>query len=258
MVSWGSTMQHTACIKLPQNEMKNTNPGCYEIISMFQGILAILSVASTEGDGLTGVIDIFDDDDEKHNIVENVMPFDLPNNISNILLDLFEKSVNSREEKDNLIFSELVEKAKKYAISSKIDHIDKDKFIPKQYRNIKVTVDKNGQIKVPNLFKVKDRPDQIPLIKQYLIRRQEERLIQRQNVTTESKPEVVEAVVRKIEYRPEDTKEEDSNSFYMETQKLELEKVFDVTNSPKLEEPVQLTEKENREKKKSTQRGYSF
>ena len=177
---------------------------------MFQGILAILSVAVAESDGLTDVIDIFDAE-EKQNIVENVMPFDLPN-MPNILLDLFEKSVNSREEEDNLIFSDLVNKAKKYSISSDIDidkEFDKTELVPDHYRNIKLTVDKNGNIKVPNLFEVKDRPETIPLIKQFLKRRKERLLIQRQNATDLSKPEVVEATVRKVEPETEITREEE-------------------------------------------------
>ena len=165
---------------------------------MFQVILFILSVAAAESDGLTDVIDIFDAE-EKLNIVENVMPFNVPN-MTNILLDLFEQSVNSREEKDNLLFSDLVDKAKTYSISSNLDideDFDKNDVVPEEYRNIKLTVDKNGNIRVPNLFEVKDRPESTPLLKRYLKRRKQRRLILKQNEKNQPTSEVAEVKVVK-------------------------------------------------------------
>ena len=175
---------------------------------MFQVIPFILSVASAESDGLTDVRDIFEAE-EKLNIVENVMPFNVPN-MTNILLDLFEKSVNSREEKDNLFFSDLVDKAKTYSISSDLDidkEFDKNDVVPNEYRNIKLTVDENGNIRVPNLFEVKDRPEPIPLIKRLLKRINEKRLIEKQTENNYSMPEVVVAKVRRVEPEQEIIKE---------------------------------------------------
>ena len=175
---------------------------------MFQVIPFILSVASAESNGLTDVRDIFEAE-EKLNIVENLMPFNVPN-MTNILLDLFEKSVNSREEKDNLFFSDLVDKAKTYSISSDLDidkEFDKNDVVPNEYRNIKLTVDENGNIRVPNLFEVKDRPEPIPLIKRLLKSRNEKRLVEKQNENNYSMPEVVVAKVRRVEPEQEIIKE---------------------------------------------------
>merc|ERR1712156_954737 len=75
--------------------------------------------------------------------------------MTNVLLELFEKSVNSKEERRNLIFSDLVDKANHYSISSdtEIDeNLHDSDILPEEYRNLKLTVDKDGNIKVPNLF----------------------------------------------------------------------------------------------------------
>ena len=144
-------------------------------------ILSILYGAVAESDGLSDAINIFDED-EKLNIVEQVIPFDVPN-VTNILLDLFERSVNSREEKGNLIFSDLVDKAKTFSISSSLDideDFDKNDVVPEEYRNIKLTVDKNGEIRVPNLFEVKKRPEIPSLLQQYLKRRRKKILVRKE------------------------------------------------------------------------------
>merc|ERR1711874_101639 len=117
--------------------------------------------------------------------------------------------------------------------------------------------DKNGNVKVPNLFKVKDRPPPIPLIKQYLKRRIEAKLLQKKNDSSYSTPEVVEAVVTKIEYEPEVFKEEETGP-----PKLESLNHFDTHNQINVagtvnEEVVEPVVKKNNYEDKKTPREFA-
>ena len=86
------------------------------------------------------------------------------------LLEVFKKSVNSVSQEENLLFSDLVQEANEFSIRSRDDVNNEN--LPEKYQNLKLIIDKNGKMKVPNLFQINDRPEMPSLLQRYLAMQQ--------------------------------------------------------------------------------------
>ena len=148
----------------------------------------LLSVVASESD-------VLGDD------ILGAIPFTLPGNQSNQnILQLFQASVNSVNEEENIIFTDLVQEAQSYRIKYK-DEISED-FLPEEYDNLKLVIDKNGKIRVPNLFEVNDRPE-LPSLLERFLRKQQRTL---DNLVTEKSPADQETEDLKQQYKDENIK----------------------------------------------------
>ena len=100
----------------------------------------------------------------------------------------------------------MVEEAKSYRIKYK-DEISED-FLPEEYDNLKLVVDKNGKIRVPNLFEVKDRPELPSLLERFLRKQQRtlDNLVPEEEEEEESPPDHHEVDDLKQQYKDENIK----------------------------------------------------
>ena len=81
-----------------------------------------------------------------------VLPFNT-NYTDNELLKIFKQSINSVNEEENILFSDLVSQANDFSIQDGMDGADVS--LPEKYQNLKLVVDKKTKkIRVPNLFMV--------------------------------------------------------------------------------------------------------
>ena len=148
------------------------------------------------------------------------IPFQIAGNHSKKnILELFRESVNSVNEEDNLIFTDLVEEAKSYRIKYK-DEISPD-FLPEEYNNLKLVIDKEGKIKVPNLFEVNDRPELPSMIERFLAKQQRtlDKLATEDSIADDDEDDLNENVELKkyedLRERDDDFKKSESYDIYM-------------------------------------------
>ena len=108
------------------------------------------------------------DSSDGDNVLQGV-PFST-NVTDNGILEVFQKSVNSVSQEENLLFSDLVQEANDFSIRSRDDV--KNENLPEKYQNLKLIIDKNGKMRVPNLFQINDRPEMPSLLQRYLAMQQ--------------------------------------------------------------------------------------
>ena len=109
------------------------------------------------------------DSSDGDNDVLQAIPFST--NLTNDgLLQVFQESVNSVSQEENILFSNLVQEANDFRIRTP-DDVDRDN-LPDKYQNLKLIIDKNGKMRVPNLFQVNDRPEIPSLLERYLAMQQ--------------------------------------------------------------------------------------
>ena len=109
------------------------------------------------------------DSSDGDNDVLQAIPFNT--NLTNDgLLQVFQESINSVSQEENILFSNLVQEANDFRIRTP-DDVDRDN-LPDKYQNLKLIIDKNGKMRVPNLFQVNDRPEIPSLLERYLAMQQ--------------------------------------------------------------------------------------